>query len=241
MRKRPIAFDRARHDARPHATPAGAGDWRAPLQGAKLRSMAVVVGLGTVALVGALVDAARLTVNAHGVTAANHWAVMGAIMALAVGATFVSTLWRYTSHVKRYTWDMERRQSLDLDGDGVIGKPERKRVRLVNVTSQGKRQEPIAVFDDEPDEAPILEGFEVDAADLAAFLQEAGARGLSRRAWLKSGEPRFKLPSGQRVRSGQWKSITGELVRNGWAESDNQGTRLTVPVGELLRRLEDLY
>lgn len=214
--------------------PQPAVDWRTALRLALLRTLAVGAALISLAAFGAL---GWLYVSTR---QAPYLAAGGAV--LLIGGTFVVALWAYTSNVRRHTWWQEElRAGLDLDGDGVLGRPEPRRLRLVAVRANGQVQEPVIMAEQDTEETPaLLEGFELDPIDLAAFLAEAGRRGLTKNAWLPPGRPRYKLPSGQRVTRGVWDRVTAELVRLGWAENTPGGLRLTRRTVDLLRELEDL-
>lgn len=209
-----------------------AGDWRTPLRLAMLRALAVTSGLMAL---GAFVG----LVWQYLATDALVWALVGAVAAFVLG-TFAAALWGYTGNLQWALWQIETETGEDLDGDGQIGQPERPRVRLMPLTAGGQKQEPVAWVDDteENEPTPIIDGFDLDVVDVAAFLAEAGRRGLTAAAWLKPGQARYKLPSGVKVSRGVWERATRELLRLGWAENTGGGLVMTRKTPELLRQLE---
>jgi len=200
---------------------------------ALLRGLAVVVALGTVTGAGAL---ALEYIN----TEALLWA--GGAFALAlVGGVVALAMWTGAGAVEAHTWARELAAGQDLDGDGYVGEPKRQRIRLVPLSAHGRNAEPLVMYEEEQADEPEVDGFGLVASDVAAFIAEAGRRGLAKSAWLQAGRDRYKLPSGATVTRGTWDRCTGELRRLGWAVDTGNGLQFVQRTGEMLRQLDDLF
>jgi len=210
--------------------------WRTARQLAWLRTLAVTVALVTMAGGAAL---------AYRYSQARDWPwLAGAAAVVVIGATFSMALWRYTSEVQAATWQREHEIGTDIDGDGVIGRPEppERRARFVPLTANGESVDPLWIWDgpEAQRQAVILDGFDLEAGDVAAFLAEASRRGLAASAWLRPGASRFELPSGSRVTRGVWDRCTAELVRIGWAENATSGLEFQRRLPDMRREIESM-
>ncbi|HID23896.1 MAG TPA: hypothetical protein EYP14_16060 [Planctomycetaceae bacterium] len=85
--------------------------------------------------------------------------------------------------------------------------------------------------------SPWLTNFELSAADLAAFISQAGSSGLARSTWLT--QPRRRLPSGRIVTRAVYDRVTAEMEILGWAERTTTGWKLRQPPRAILRQLEE--
>ena len=151
---------------------APATNWLSVIRFAILRTFAVAVFLATVI-------SGLYLIGQHWTTGNDDYLIAAGIVAL-IGFTFAATLWAATSAFRRTLWGVEAATGRDLDRDGTVGRPKRRRFRLVPVMVAGRRQDPVGLdLDNDDDPADDwLEGFELSVLDVRAFVIEAGQRGL---------------------------------------------------------------
>lgn len=183
------------------------------------------------AMQAAVVSLAWALLAALAVGLVSHWlhwpweVVALAFLAVSVGLF----AWRVTAHIQErqeLTWRREERVGHDLDGDGVVGRPERwtptpePEPRLIYVRDPGRERR------------------QADAADFRYWLRECyGERGTTWRAW--DGEA---LPSGRRVTRPTWEHYTERLLRAGVAQRPHPtaAVELTTPYRDALQAFREV-
>lgn len=153
---------------------------------------------------------------------------------LARGAGLIASfLWWVKSNwaSSPINWRFERRLGLDLNGDGIIGKPPSEPVRPIIA----------AVHKNDVNGRPVAETYTTldvsdpgrrQARDLAEFLTKGSQMGFARAKWKGQ-----RLSSGTELGDTLWREWVGYLCDAGILETSNAGTVLTIPLDDALRSI----
>jgi len=148
------------------------------------------------------------------------WWVIPAVLLATFAVTFASHVTSIIQERRELLWKLETQEGRDLDGDGVVGKPEPFTVELVTKHAGGQRMQFIEF------------GVEEERARMLAKGLVAG-RPFSESEWTGGGRPFSRR---------EFRELRTELLERGLLEWRNprapaQGVELTAPGRHVMQRL----